>query len=383
VPLLEHHYWRSDREDKKREYLRLAAEAAQASYANAAAVVYLERLVPLVDGADRVDAMLRLSKVLQLTGEVARSEQLLLEAREVAVQLGDERRVGRTDHGLAETARRLGRFDDASARLAMALSAFTATEDEAGIGDVHHLRGTVASQGGDRATARDAYLESMAIRERLGDRAGVAAMATNLGVVAIDGGEVADARETLERGREIYRELGDRRGMVLTAGNLAWVSLMAADAEGARAYAEETISLAREIGDRLNIAIGQNNLASALRLLGQWEAAGTEYATVLETYRELDDRWSMTFLLEDIALLAAGSGQADDAFRLYGAADGQRIEIGAPRAPSLQQDLDARLAPARASLDHDAVARAVSDGVAMSLEEGIALALLVCERTRI
>jgi class 3 adenylate cyclase/tetratricopeptide (TPR) repeat protein len=383
VPLLEHHYWRSDREDKKREYLTKAAEAAQASYANAAAVVYLERLVPLVDGADRIDAMLRLSKVLQLTGEVARAEHLLLEAREVAVQLGDERRVGRTDHGLAETARRLGRFDDASARLALALAAFTAAGDEVGIGDVHHLRGTVASQRGDRATARDAYLRSMAIRERLGDRAGVAAMATNHGVVGIDGGEVVEARETLERGRDIYRQLGDRRGMVLTAGNLAWVSLMAADPEDARTYAQETISLAREIGDRLNIAIGQNNLASALRLLGRWEAAGAEYAAVLETYRELDDRWSMTFLLEDIALLAAGSGQDGDAFRLYGAADGQRIEIGAPRAPSLQQDLDGHLAQARGSLGHDAVARAVSDGMTMGLEESIVLALLVCERARV
>ena len=34
VPLLEHHFWRSDREDKKVLYLRKAAEMAQASYAN-------------------------------------------------------------------------------------------------------------------------------------------------------------------------------------------------------------------------------------------------------------------------------------------------------------------------------------------------------------
>lgn len=378
VMLLQHHYWRSDREQKKREYLGKAAEQAQAAYANAAAVVYLERLVPLVEGTERIDALLRLSKVLQLTGDVAKAEQLLLDAREMAVQLGDEEAIARTDHGLAETARRLGRFDDASARLALALAGFTAVGDEAGIGDVHHLAGTVASQRGDRAAARESYLRSMAIREGLGDRAGVAAMATNLGVVAIDGGEVEQAKETLGRGREIYRELGDRRGMVLTAGNLAWVSLMEAAPEAARAYSQETITLAREIGDRFNIAIGQNNLASALRLLGQWEAAGREYEAVLGAYRELDDRWGMAFLLEDVALLAAGSGQDEDAFRLLGAAEALRIEIGTPRASSLQQDLDMRLSSARASLGEDAVARATSDGAALGLEESIALALRVC-----
>ena len=48
IPLLEHHYWRSDDEEKKREYLWKAAEAAQAAYANKAAVAYYERLVPLL-----------------------------------------------------------------------------------------------------------------------------------------------------------------------------------------------------------------------------------------------------------------------------------------------------------------------------------------------
>jgi len=381
VPLLEHHYWRSDNEDKKREYLRRAAEAAQAAYANHAAIAYFDRLIPLLEDADRVAETLRLAQVMHLTGDTYRAVRVASDARERAVALEDVAAIARCDHSLAESARRLGRFDEAAALLALALDGFTAVNDERGIGDVHHLSGTIASQRGDRSAARAAYLRSMEIREGLGDRAGVAAMATNLGVVAIDGGEVELAKETLERGRDIYRGLGDRRGMVLTAGNLAWVSLMAAAPEEARAYAEETISLAREIGDRLNIAIGQNNLASALRLLGQWEAAGKEYAAVLEVYREMDDRWSMAFLLEDIALLAAGSGQDEDAFRLYGAADRLRLEIGSPRAPSLQGDLDAHLATARASLGDDAVAGATSEGTTMSLEESNALALRVCSRT--
>ncbi len=43
LDLLAHHYWHSDNLEKKREYLVKAGEAAQAKYANAAAIDYFER----------------------------------------------------------------------------------------------------------------------------------------------------------------------------------------------------------------------------------------------------------------------------------------------------------------------------------------------------
>ena len=381
VALLEHHYWRSDREAKKREYLARAAEQAQDSYANAAAVVYLERLVPLVEGTERVDALIKLSKVLQLTGEVTRAETILLDAREQAADLGEGLRVARCDHGLAETARRLGRFDDAVSRLDGALEGFSAVEDRAGIADVFHLGGTIANQRGEAAAARDSYLRGLEIREGLGDQAGIANLVTNLGIVATGSGDLEQARTYLERSASIYRELGDRRGSSIAATNLAWSSMIGGQPDAARGYSEEAVALAREIGDRFNIAVGQNNLANALRLLGEWKAAGEQYAAAVAAYRELDDRWGLAFLLEDVALLAAGSGPAaEDAFRLIGAADTLRAEIGAPRETSLEWDLEARLAPSRVSLGDEGVARATADGGALSLDEAIALALRVCER---
>ena len=51
LDLLAHHYWRSENLPKKREYLGRAGDAAQAAYANAAAIGYFERLAPLVEQA--------------------------------------------------------------------------------------------------------------------------------------------------------------------------------------------------------------------------------------------------------------------------------------------------------------------------------------------
>lgn len=380
VTLLEHHYWRSDREQKKREYLGKAAEQAQAAYANAAAVVYLERLVPLVEGTERIDALLRLSKVLQLTGDVAKAELHLVGARELAVDLDDTQRIARCDHALAETARRSGRFDDATERLARALEGFSSVDDRAGIADVYHLGGTVANQRGDAAAARESYLRSLEIREALGDQAGIANLVTNLGIVATGGGELDQARAYMERGASIYRELGDRRGSSIAATNLAWASMIGGEPDAARRYSEQAVALAREIGDRFNIAIGQNNLGNALRLLGEWHAAGEQYAAAVAGYRELDDRWGFAFLLEDVALLAAGSSQGEDAFRLIGAADTLRSEIGAPREASLDRDIAAGMAPARDSVPVVDAERAAAEGAALGIEDAIALVLRVCSR---
>jgi class 3 adenylate cyclase/tetratricopeptide (TPR) repeat protein len=380
IPLLEHHYWRSEREDKKLHYLRRAAEAAQAAYANRAAIAYFDRLIPLLDGEERVSESLKLAEVLHLTGDTHRAVRVASEARERAVQLDDASAIARCDHSLAESARRLGRFDQAAELLEAAGAGFEAIGDQAGIADVHHLAGTVANQRGHAASARDSYLRSLAIREQLGDQAGIAKLVTNLGIVATGGGDLEQARAYLERGATIYRELGDRRGSSIAATNLAWASMIGARPDEARRYSEQALALAREIGDRFNTAVGQNNLGNALRLLGEWRAAGEQYAAAIEGYRELDDHWGFAFLLEDVALLAAGSGQAEDAFRLVGAADALRAEIGAPREASLDQDIRTGMDPARAAIDPEAARRATDEGTAMALEASIALALRVCER---
>jgi class 3 adenylate cyclase/tetratricopeptide (TPR) repeat protein len=380
VPLLEHHYWRSNREDKKLHYLRLATEAARASYANRAAIAYFDRLIPLLGGAERVAQSLRLAEVLHLAGETQRAERVAADARDVAAGLGDTAAIARCDHSLAESARRLGRFDEADALLEAARDGFTRAGDQVGLGDVYHLEGTVANQRGNASSARDDYLRSLEIREALGDHAGIAKLVTNLGIVATGGGDLERAVAYLERGASIYRELGDRRGSSIAATNLAWASMIGGRPSDARRYSEEALALAREIGDRFNIAVGQNNLGNALRLLGEWRAAGEQYAAAVDGYRELDDRWGFAFLLEDVALLAAGSGQGEDAFRLIGAADTLRAGIGAPREASLNLDIQAGMRPARDAVDPAAARRATGEGASLALEDSIALALRVSAR---
>ena len=80
------------------------------------------------------------------------------------------------------------------------------------------------------------------------------------------------------------------------------------------------------------------------------DAARADYAASLRAYRDYDDRWALAFLLEDIGVLAALAGDSADAIRLVGAALALREEIGAPRPPALEEELETAFAAARAAL---------------------------------
>ncbi len=167
--------------------------------------------------------------------------------------------------------------------------AFAAVGDAAGEADVLQVTGTVAAQRGDPTLARERYLESLPVRERLGDEAGVAALTSNLGIVAQQLGDAAAARAYADRALELYTKLGDRRRIGICQVNLAWMDGMAGDHESARRRCEEAIRLAAEVGDRLNVGLAQNNLGDALRDLGRLDDAGVAYAAAVETYRDLND----------------------------------------------------------------------------------------------
>ena len=375
LDLLAHHFWLGDDDDRKRRYLGAAADAARDSYANAAAIDYLERLTPLLEGTERVDRSIALADVLHVIGAIPRAESIVTDARAQAESLGDLRLVARCDHSLAESARRVGRFDEAAAFLERAHQGFAEVGDAAGEAAVLQVTGTVAAQRGDAPLARERYLESLRIREELGDEAGVAALTSNLGIVAQQQGDATAAREYANRALELYTSLGDRRRIGTCQVNLAWMDGLAGDHESARRRCEEAIRLAMEVGDRLNVGIAQNNLGDALRDLGRLDDAGRAYAAAVETYRDLNDLGPLMALLEDVAILAGQRGDHEASFRLVGASDALRAEIGAPRSPGAEGDIVERLGGSRAVLGDATADAARRYGSQLAVDQAIELAV--------
>ncbi|HEX2766965.1 MAG TPA: tetratricopeptide repeat protein [Candidatus Limnocylindria bacterium] len=365
LDILAHHFWLSDDEERRRTYLGRAADAARARYANAAAVDYLTRLVPLLTGSERVEALLKLAKVQEFIGDWAPAEATAREALDEAVAAGDVASQGWAEVSLAETSRKGGRFDEAEEHLARARERFTAAGVDEGTGQVLHLAGTVAAQRGDYAAARERYTESLAIRERIDDRAALGGLYSNLAVVAEYEGDLETARSHNERALALRREVGDRWAIGVSENNLGMIALQANEHEAARRHFEESMRLNREVGDAWMVAIGHNNLGNATRELGDLDAARQHYAAALAAYREYDDRWALAFLLEDMGILAARAGDPIAAHEALGVADRMRDEIESPRAPALEEQLETALRDAHRAVGAEAADEARARGRAL------------------
>ena len=378
LDLLAHHYWNSENLEKKREYLVRAGEAAETTYANAAAIDYLERAAPLVPEAERVDVLLKLGKVIELVGDWQRAEEVEREALAVAVEVGDPCKQAWCETALAEVARKQGRYDDALSLLHGAARAFESVGDDGGVGQVRHLIGTLRAQQGEYPQAVASYEASLAIRDRLDDKAGMAGLLSNLGIVSEYSGDLVASRRYHEQALRLRTELGDRRALAVSLTNLGTIAVLEHDYEAARTHFEEAMRLNREVGDSWMVANAENNLGNATRGLGEYETAQRHYAASLHAYREYDDKWALAFLIEDIGQLAALCGEGERAFELVGAADALRDEIGTPRAPGLEEELERELAPARRALGDVAAAEARARGQALALADALDLALGAC-----
>ncbi len=378
LDLLAHHFWHSDDEERKRRYLERAAEAARAAYANKAAIDYLERLITVLDGPERVAALLKLGKVQEFVGDWATSQATNQAALDLATEVGDTAAQGWALHALADAARKQGRFDEAAMRLGESERRFVSIDDEAGIGQVLHTAGTLASQQGDSATAQVRYEASAAIRERIGDVVALAATLQNLGVAAEFRGDYAAAKRYNERALAIRAGRDDRWGVGTSSNNLAMIALHEERVDEARALGETAVTALREVGDAWMLAIARNTLGNAARAQGDRLAAASNYAAALETYRDLDDRWAMAYLFEDVGVFAAVV-QPAMALELVGAADRLREGTGSPRGTALDDELAVLLSPARSSIGDLAADAALERGRGLALEAASALASRLCD----
>ncbi len=368
LDLLAHHFWNSDDDERKRLYLRRAADAARSAYANDAAIRYLERLVPMLDGTERVEALLQLAKVVELSGDWARAQSTAREALEAATLLGDASAQGWALHAVADAARKQGRFDDAATELAAAEARFREVGDRAGLGQALQTAGTIAAQQGDYQTAKVHYAESVTIRQELGDMTALTAVLSNLGIVAEYQGDFPAARRYNEEALAIRRERGERWGLGASANNLAMIALHEERWEDARELGREAVRSLREVGDAWMVAIARNTLANAERATGDRRGAAEDYAAALRVYRDLDERWAMAFLFEDVGVLAAQDGASAAAFEFIGAADRLREETGSKRAPALDEELARLTAAARESLGERATEAALRRGRTRDLD---------------
>lgn len=222
--------------------------------------------------------------------------------------------------------------------------------------------------------ARRLLEESVTLYRQLGDEKGLARALFQLGLSR----HTTDARQAealWEESLHLARKVGDGVMTSRVLINLAALAHRQGDRRHGMALAEESLLLAREIGDRWVTALVLLNLgemATDRRDYGQAQAWLRES---LMLAGEIGHKWFITGSLECLAEVAAARGQAEQATRLFGAAEKLREILGTSRLGSERSEHGPDVRALRAGLGEAAFSAVRAEGRAMTMEQAIAYAL--------
>lgn len=362
-----------------------AARQAQAAYANETALQWYGRTLDMLDQLDTDDTdvfhSLRLSvyrsmgEVLQLIGRWNQAHECYQQAADLADAVDDRSSRAWCQTDLCNLLIKQGRFSEALETLLDTERTFRAIDDQAGLAQVDHYRGTVAAMQSDFEAARSAYEASLQIRQTLGDQAGMVKLFSNLGIVARQEGDFATARAFYEKGLAIERQLDNPLMIAVLLNNLSNLALNQGEYTSARTYSEEAVSLVREVGAIHDLAVYLHTLSDIVRSQGDYLTARRLYRESLRIYQDLGDQQNLAEVLEGMGRLAALQEQPERAYLLINAAQTLRESIGVARAPDAQDELDRLLTLARQHASEETVPSAIAEDRAMTLEEAIEYAL--------
>jgi predicted ATPase/DNA-binding CsgD family transcriptional regulator len=253
-------------------------------------------------------------------------------------------------------------------------------DDRGGLAEALHVLGHVRFDQHDHQAARELFEEGLQEYRRAGDTIGGLPLLGDLGLVAYHEGEDATADGILRESLALYREHGLKDRVAGALNLLGDLAQLAGDHEQAAARYQESLALWRELH-------GTPGIASALHKLGQVSRSTHDLATATERLaesltlqRDLGNRQGIAECLAGLAGTAADSGHPRRAARLLAASTALLDAIGVPLAPvdqaALARDLDAT----RERLGAAAWERAWAEGLALSAEAAVALALAGSDR---
>ncbi len=372
---LAYHYGASLNEAKKREYLLKAARRAQQVYANAAAIDYYQRTLPLLADAEKPNVLLDLGRVLELVGRWDDAKAAYEQALEMARRHNDGLTQAWCETEIGELSTKQGQYASASDWLERARNGFMAVDDSAGVAETLQHQGTLLARQGEYDQSLQVYEKSLALRQGLHDQYNIANLLNNMAIVARFRQDFATAQALNEEALRIRESLGNRWAIAMSLNNLGNLALSQGDLNQARLRMEQASGIWRQIGERWATANTLTGLGDVATEQGDFAFARQCFSESLMINQELNDRLALAYLFEALGCLAALQEAPYRALRLVAAAKSLRETIGAPLPPSESARLEQKLAPARQQLSQNDQEAAESEGRALSFDHAFDLAM--------
>ncbi|MBL8162264.1 MAG: tetratricopeptide repeat protein [Anaerolineae bacterium] len=286
LDVLAYHYGRGRLTDKQREFFRRAGDAAKQDFANEAALTYFERLLPLLDEAERPAVLLAQGEIWQITGQWAEAER-------------------------AYSAALAGAGERASLR-AQALSV---------LGELNMYRANPDA-------ALTVLEDARAIYEGLGEPAGLAKTLQRLALLHLRQGGYDRALEYATRQVPLANQIGDARGLAESYMVSGWIHRNSGRLNEAVGFLQKAVQITQDNNERFTAISAQSDLAGVYMALGDIPSALRHCDDALDIAEQIGYLSAVGHLVGNIGELLRHSGQLDDARRCYALGLQTALEIG-------------------------------------------------------
>ena len=271
---------------------------------------------------------------LALSSDPATAETLAAAGLELCRDAADDFWIAVALNLLSEVALHTGRMDEAATRVDQALSIAQAAGDGWNEGYALGTRAAIAARAGKLREAHQLASASVSVMRRIDQQWGVARVLLGLGNLARLRDRAGEAHERYVEALAILQEIGARPEIARCLAGLGRVAMDLDAIEQARRHLTRSIQLSQATGWRIGVARG----------------------------------------IEALAALAVHEDRPELAVQLAATATALRETAGMPPLPDARTE--SYLAPAR-HLGKSAVARLWAQGLALSSEAAVALALVL------
>jgi len=291
------------------------------------------------------------------------------------------------------------------------LTVFRSYSDQIGEYDALILMGNMQHFAGGIEQRTEFARQALALARSMGDDL---RQAFALFVLGWDQRNPQRAREHLEKAAVLFRQRGDWRFLAQTLGILGLTVLWSGDLESAEEFLDEAyevnqrtnrnameyvltgkgilcmlhgeygqaralvqmnIDNLEKMGNRMGVLWGRARLAQVALREGSVTEAHQILVDTIENFHTNGNKNGLTFALDKMASLYVTINKSEAAAHLIGWSDATRAEIGDPRPPIEQEDLDRDIAAIKAKIGADAYETAHNTGQALSLDEAVEFAL--------
>jgi DNA-binding SARP family transcriptional activator len=317
----------------------------QARFAFAEARTAFERalsLMPATTGRERIETLLALVRVCDVTGDRARQREALDLARHAAHALEEATLVIQTLTQTGDFAAKTGDLEEAETYLIEALALARGMDDQAPEIDILLFLGDLLIRRGQLFAARTHFEETLELAQQLGMRQQEARALDGLGYMMVQLGEAEPQTmiNHFEQALAIQRAIGDRLGESRTLSNLltAFQNLGAWDR--ILTMADQVLAAQKAVGYRLGEAVARQAQGLAACALGNFKDARDYVTAAREGFADVGDRLGVGIATNALGLIAEREGEPAAAADCYEQALAIAEEIGsATFAAYARQDL--------------------------------------------